>query len=390
MVDTVDSTLRKSQLIGVLETICQELELSDTQYENAESRYRAVGNWLASSDNSLLQDAEIYPQGSFSIRTTVKPLGREEYDLDLVCLVPKFSPQVPPSNLKRLIGDRLRGNEKYRDMLEEKPRCWRITYANEFHLDITPSTYNPMCNNGGELVPDKKINQWKPSNPRGYRLWFEERTKLKPRFLLLESPLTKAQIETLPGPTTFKGFLPRIVQLCKRHRDIWFSNKDSEFAPISIILTTLIAKSYAYCVTHLTSENEFDLFLEVLRHAEDFIETKVETGRVHYYVWNDTTTNENFAEKWNQDSGFAEGFFSWHKQALADFENLHLVLGLDQVKQSLSPIFGENVVSKALTSLSNSVASHRERGTLAIGAGIGLGNLRPKTVAVRPNTFFGA
>ena len=384
---TTDSILRKSQLVGILETICEQLELNDTQYKNAESRYEAVGNWLSSSDNAVLHDAAIYPQGSFSIRTTVKPLGSEVYDLDLVCLVPKFTPQTQPSVLKRLIGDRLRANEKYKDMIEEKPRCWRIIYANEFHLDITPSIYNPTCSQGGELVPDKNVNQWKPSNPRGYRLWFEERAKLQPRFLLLESPLAKSQIEALPGPTTFKRFLPRIVQLCKRHRDIWFSNRDSEFAPISIILTTLIAKSYAYCAANLTYENEFDLLIEVLRHAETFIEMD-ETKR--YYVWNDTTTNENFAEKWNQDARFPESFFSWNKQALTDFENLPFVSGLDQVKQSLSPIFGENVVTKALSISTTSVTSHREKGTLAVGSGLGLANLAPKTVPIRSNTFFGS
>lgn len=387
MLHTTDSMLRKSQLVGILETICQEIELTETQHKNAESRYEAVGNWLSSSDKAGLRDAKIYPQGSFSIRTTVKPLGREEYDLDLVCLVPKFTSITQPSVLKRLIGDRLYANENYKDMIEEKPRCWRITYANEFHLDITPSIYNPACNQGGELVPDKKINQWKPSNPRGYRLWFEERAKLQPRFLLLESSLAKAQIEALPGPTTFKGFLPRIVQLCKRHRDIWFSHRDSDFAPISIILTTLIAKSYAYCVVNHTYETEFDLLVEVLRHAESFIEMD-ETKR--YYVWNDTTTNENFAEKWNRDTRFADSFFSWHKQALTDFETLPFVSGLDEVKRSLSPVFGESVVTKALSSHTRSVTAHREKGTLAVGSGLGLVNLRPKTVPIRSNTFFGS
>ena len=392
MINTIDLTIRKSQLIGILETICQELELSETQRENAESKYQAVGNWLASSDDALLQNAQIYSQGSFSIETSVKPLGREEYDLDFVCLVPKLSPQVPPSYLKKLIGGRLRENEKYRDMLEEKARCWRITYANEFHLDVTPSIYNPMCGRGGELVPDKKINEWKPSNPKGYRIWFEERARLRPRFLLLESPLAKAQqqIESLPGPTSFKGFLPRIVQLCKRHRDIHFDQRESEFLPISIILTTLIANSYAHCAANFTVENEFDLLLEVLRHAEDFIETRVKDGNVCHYVWNDTTANENFAEKWNQDSRFAQGFFSWHKQALIDFERLPLVSGRDQIKQYLSPVFGENIVSKALTSLTTAVSSHRAKGTLAVAAGVGLASYRPKTVVVRPNTFYGA
>lgn len=391
MLQTVDSNVRKSQLIGILETVCQELELSDTQYKIAESRYKAVGNWLFASEIALFHEAEIYPQGSFAIRTTVKPMSSEEHDLDLVCHVPKFSPNAQPSELKRIIGNRLRANATYSSMLEEKPRCWRITYANDFYLDITPSTYNPACTMGGELVPDKKVNRWKPSNPRGYRAWFQDRAKLQPRFLLLESHLVKGlqQVEDLPTPTRFKGFLPRVVQLCKRHRDVWFSTKDSSLAPISIILTTLLAKSYAYCVENVPYENEFDLLVEVLRHAENFIEIKLRDSLWQYYLWNDTTLHENFAEKWNHDGRLADNFFSWHKQALADFGNLPSVSGLDQIKQSLSPVFGENVVSKAMSSLTSSINSHRGKGTLAVGTGLGLTNLRTNTVPIRSNTFFG-
>jgi len=32
-----------------------------------------------------------------------------------------------------------------------------LNYANEFHMDITPSIMNPECTNGGELVPDKEL-----------------------------------------------------------------------------------------------------------------------------------------------------------------------------------------------------------------------------------------
>lgn len=210
MLQAIDSSVRKSQLVGILETVCQELELSDTQYKTAESRYKAVGDWLFSSENALFHGAEIYPQGSFAIRTTVKPMGSEEHDLDLVCHVPKFSPTAQPSELKRLIGDRLRDNATYSSMLEEKSRCWRITYANEFHLDITPSTYNPACARGGELVPDKKVNRWKPSNPRGYRSWFEDRAKLQPRLLLHESHLVEpcGKLRIYPRRLDSKDFFP--------------------------------------------------------------------------------------------------------------------------------------------------------------------------------------
>jgi hypothetical protein len=96
----------------------------------------------------------VYLQGSVALGTTVKPLRRNEHDVDLVGHAAGAG-GVPPTVLKKLIGDRLHENSHYRPLLEEMPRCWRLNYANEFHQDITPSVPNTLCANGGELVPDK-------------------------------------------------------------------------------------------------------------------------------------------------------------------------------------------------------------------------------------------
>ena len=121
--------LRKSELVGALERICRTLELTGTQGELAEEHYNAVGEWLAGSDDPLLRGVAVYVQGSTALGTTVKPFGRDEHDVDLVCFVPKLRLHVPPAFLKARIGDRLRQNGRYSSMLEEKPRCWRLNYA---------------------------------------------------------------------------------------------------------------------------------------------------------------------------------------------------------------------------------------------------------------------
>src|SRR5260370_42444320 len=106
------------------------------------------------------------------------------------------------------------------------PRCWRLSYANEFHMDITPSIPNPNCRLGGELVPDKTLKVWKPSNPKGYQRLFDERAKLVPIIRLRKSAAAadtaEANVEPYPTAGGFKGILRRIVQIAKRHRDMHF------------------------------------------------------------------------------------------------------------------------------------------------------------------------
>jgi hypothetical protein len=384
---------RKVQLVGVLERLCEALELTPTQFELAKQRYEAAGAWLAASPDPWLRTLSIYLQGSTALGTTVKPLRRNEHDVDLVGHVAGGG-GVPPEILKKLIGNRLRENGYYRPLLQEMPRCWRLNYANEFHQDITPSVPNPLCANGGELVPDKTLREWMPSNPKGYRRLFEQRAAMQPRMRMARSTVfrgdARADIEPYPSVEGFKSILRRAVQIGKRHRDVYFDTVDPALVPISVILTTLAARSYEYCVTHFIYDTELDLLCDIVRHMPDTIETHVIRGRPVWFIWNETTSGENFAEKWNSDPHRAEAFFAWHRQALSDLEMLAATEGLDQLRKTLRGVFGQAPVAKAVESLTDEVSGARRNGSIGVAPGVGLTIGAPRATAVRPNTFFGA
>ena len=78
---------RKARLTDALEATCEQLELTPTQYELAKSRYEGVGRWLAASSHPALSGLAIYVQGSTAIGTTVKPIGRNEHDVDLIAML---------------------------------------------------------------------------------------------------------------------------------------------------------------------------------------------------------------------------------------------------------------------------------------------------------------
>ena len=393
--ETAD-VLKKAQITGLLEGICQALELTDTQFRNASDRYESVGRWLSGADNPLLAGATVYPQGSISISTTVKPLGQNEYDVDLICLVPGLTPAASPAALKSLIGARLRQNDRYAVILEEKNRCWRLNYANEFHLDLTPTIPNPNCNQGGELLPDKRLAAgqlvgWRETNPKGYRKWFEEHANLRPRLRLEEAEFVdvRSNVESLPEPTRFKGILRRCVQLCKRHRDVWFKNRDRDISPISIIITTLAARSYGHCVANRFLDTELDVLFEVVRNMPRFIDVLSMGGKKIYIVRNETTREENFADKWNSDPRLAHAFFAWQKQAVADLERLATLSGLDQMGKQLSISFGESESKRALGGLVAVISEARTQGRLSVSPGLGLAIGVGRSVPVRSNNFFG-
>jgi hypothetical protein len=107
------TVMKNVQLVGVLERMCQGLELTDSQFELAKSRYEGVGRWLADAEDRLIRTVAIYLQGSTAIGTTVKPIGSNEHDVDLVAHVSEPDHIISPPALKAAIGNRLRANGHY-------------------------------------------------------------------------------------------------------------------------------------------------------------------------------------------------------------------------------------------------------------------------------------
>ena len=384
--------LRKAEVYSLLDQICQALELTAAQLEAARTSYEAVAEWLSGSDNPLLKWIDIYAHGSTGLGTTVKPIGREDFDVDLICKVLRFTADRPPAELKRIVGDRLKENARYAAMLEEKKRCWRLNYAREYHLDISPTINNAKCANGGELVPDKKLREFKPTNPKGYKALFERRAALIPTLRMQKALAAedRAAVEPFPVHGTAKGILRRTVQILKRHRDVHFLEVVEEIAPISIIITTLAAQSYEYCVKSFVFDSELDVLIATIRLMPHFIDKPVVNGRRIYVVANETTGGENFAERWNTEPARAAAFYEWHAKALADFEALPDLQGIDVIGKSLEGSLGSSVVRKVIDARTDSISQARTAKKLYVAPTVGLTlSSAANATPVRSNTFFG-
>lgn len=386
---------RKAYLINLLARMCAELDITESRFQQAKERYEGVARWLADGEHFLLHDLSIYLQGSTALGTSVRPIGKNEHDVDLVAFMPAGSTVWTPAYIKKVIGERLKEHATYARLLEEKIRCWRLVYANEFHLDITPSILNLTCRNQGELVPDKSLREWKGSNPRGYRKAFEARATLVPVIKLTkafdEAIKSRADIEPFPVTSRGRSILCNIVQVAKRHRDVHFEEQDLALWPISVILTTLIAWSYERSVKAGIYDTEFDLMIAVLRGMPDFISRTLPDGSPGWYIPNETTIDENFAERWNDDPKKARAFFTWHAKAVSDMENLARIEGTDQVRKRMDESFGSRPVGAAFAALDNDIASARTSGLLKVAPVIGL-TAAPTVAAavpIKPNTFYG-
>ena len=166
---------------------------------------------------------------------------------------------------------------------------------------------------------------------------------------------------------------------------------EPDVAPLSVIITTLASRSYEWCVTNREYDNELELLFDVIRHMPDTIEIRHVDGSVQWFIWNETTAGENFAEKWNRRPKRAEAFYAWHDRFCSDLAQLEAVSGLDRLGDILKGLFGSRPATAAINSLTERVSTARRAGNLRVAPAVGLSvGAMPASTSVRANTFYGS
>jgi hypothetical protein len=339
--------LARNSLSQLLEQVCEALQLTETQHDSAVEKYTAVGNWIGGPGSPLDSLATaIYPQGSMALGTTVRPFDDGEYDLDLIFEVTRA--QLSPADLHRVIERRLRDNQLYSVRLVSPcpPRCIRLAYAGDFHLDIVPARTALLVGGTAIEVPDRELKCWIPNDPKGYAKWFENSCG--------ESGLMqKATPQDVPSrvPSGQKPPLKRAVQLWKRQRDIVFG--DAKGAPSSIFLTTLAGTFYkGEALTANALSN-------ILVHTELSIRTEW-PNRIS--VTNPTNAAEDLCNRFSDDEYAA--FAKWVGSFNQAIQKLIQTQGLEKIASVLEILFGESLTSKVVKSFMERLALDQQSGRL--------------------------
>lgn len=403
----------KKEMSTILETLGENLDITESQHKMAVKSYEAVGDWLSKEGSSLYPyGPKIIPQGSFMLGTITRPINDEDdIDIDLVCKLDSKPSHWTQKHLKDAVGDRLKQHSTYKDMLEDQEggrRCWTLEYAEDsnYHLDILPAiadqNFSILLNekfsssqslDTGKLAiritdtEDLFYNTmtdtiwWMKSNPFGYAKWFFQKAMISTTrmFALSESvdPVKPYQNEKLP--------LQRVVQLLKRHRDIMFTSNelDNEDRPISIIITTLATKAYD------RSENLVDAYVNIVNRMRRFIEVKrnPKTGLEEKWVSNPINPEENFADKWTDVPQKEEYFYAWLDKLEEDLNAIKSSqgIGLSNLSESLSKQYGSKLVDKTFADYGIKNRVLRESGVRKMAIGTGLLGSVGKTV---PNHNF--
>ena len=367
-------TINPSKFPLFFELVANDIDISPSKYQDAVSRYQAVGRWLEEGDYPGCEgQLSIYPQGSFRLGTVVRPIRQSvegSYDIDLVCEMPLPKNRTTPQAVKHLVGNRLRQHDTYRRLLDgEGRRCWTLEYAEDdgvgFHLDILPAVPEASGWQSTALAITHKSDgayAWSASDPRGYGIWFDEKNaKAFARVVVEQKQLIQrrtsavyASIDEVPDQLV-RTPLQRSIQLMKRNRDLHFNRPETiDNAPISIIITTLAAQLYAgesdaySALTSIVGRLHEHAGLIEGRAIHPTLTTMGLIRRLpdgSWYIGNPVNPAENFADRWHEDGhARARAFFSWLDALRKDL----LVLQSDTNPRLIKAHFGQMLGAAAV------------------------------------------
>lgn len=357
-----------SELDRLLREIAAQLQLSETTHSAVRSHYDALAQYLAEGRLAPYSPA-VFAQGSYRIGTTVKPIGRDEFDLDFIVELAVAS-SAEPGDVYELVASEIERNGHYRGKTERKPRCIRISYPGQFHTDVVPAVPD-QTDPGKILIPERVGNtmRWRSTDPKGYVRWFEAVSRGR--------HLDKyAAIEPLPpqGAIGHKTALQVGVQLLKRHHHIHV--EDEKVRTPSIVLTTIAGLAAPGLPSLGDSMNAIVAGVHGYAQAPQ-------------HIRHPTAPNEVITEKWD-DSAVLGAFCAQAQTLSVQWEKL--IASTDQgyaaTTELLRQMFGEAPVRRAHDVLAERKRSVSQDGRLRTAAGGTLIEV-PRGQGNPRKTFFG-
>lgn len=367
----------KTQIDDLLDKMAEDLQLDQTRYERMKSHYNAVKDWIEADDKFFKPfKYDVYPHGSVRILTTVKPIGKDEFDLDIAVHLKTSWTTHTPQRIYNELKRRLEENEIYKKMLIPKNRCLRLDYSGDFHMDILIGIQENEWDEDKLRVPDNLLGTWVSSNPRGYASWFLKRANMV-KVSLLEKAL---RAENLPADNfQNKKPLQRAVQLIKRYRDVYFQN-DDEYRTSSIILTTIAAQFY----------NGEDSIFDAVDNIITAIQSRILYTSSRIKIFNPVNEQEDFTDKWEREPEHYLAFKKFCLHLFNEWQQLKKQQGVLNEGRILKGLFGDELFMKAQTKQSDMLESYRKSNQLGMDRASGiLGTIGAGTTALKTNTFFG-
>lgn len=209
------------------QTLHRRIIPTDEQREAQQQRWNDLADYLK-AELKIRSGYSIYSwlQGSYKFATQLRPLSiDDEFDIDLgIYFQWQGKPHqgsLSPLQLKTMVQECMelyaQGQDDIIKIASPKMRCNRLHYKGDFHID-TP-TYH-LDNSRDMRALATEDNQWEDSDPKAIYVWFKNKI-----------------------PESIRDQVRRLIRYLKAWASL--NLKEGEGKPSAILLTILVAESYA-------------------------------------------------------------------------------------------------------------------------------------------------
>lgn len=296
-----------SQIDKMLNQVGVSLQLTLNKYKELLSNYQALVKFISNKHILSDDDGVIFVQGSFAIDTAIKPLRKDEVDVDMVAMFSQvWTPGMQVQSFYKKLEEIFQGS-RYEDMYEVYKNVIRINYSSNYHFDIMPTLPITASNSNSLKAVDTKMSRWVNRFPKLYIDWFINKANLINDYekgILFDRSRYSVEVfkkmatEPLKEPKEYysKAPLTRIIQLIKRARDVFFKDVD-EFIPQSIVLTTIVANDY---------KGEQSIYKALLNASKGLF--SYAKSNKQFTIVNPVSQKEIFTDKWQKEPKYYENF----------------------------------------------------------------------------------
>ena len=396
----------------LLADVAIRIQLSTTDYNTAVQRYETINRWIERDDSPLKDRVQLfYPQGSMTIGAAIASrLTTDEFDLDIVAQL-DLPEDSNPKDVLDLLYTSITGTpgSRYYGKTKRNTRCVTVQYHDQMHLDVTPMVRRPFTadreswifHHRPEDLADRPMHLI--ANPYGFAEWFNDTTPVDHDFVRAFEAREReywargaqARADADPVPSQEAAFQKSraviVLQLLKRWRNVLFDEKSGRRPP-SVIFSKLVADA-----SNQTGTLSQELLLQAQHMLSVFRAAQEERRIVH--IVNPVCPPDQLTDRWPGCLAVQAAFINDLKSLVRTIGTLVSGVALDQMKDIMVGLFGEQPTSNAVADFSrrlgNAIASgnsqhHAPSGRIAIpsagGAAIGGGRAARSTPK---HTFYG-
>jgi hypothetical protein len=184
-----------------------------------------------------LPSFELINQGSYIYGVGIKPLGSNEYDIDVGLAFNIKTADYPDARTVRgWVLDAIKGHTK---KVKDRGPCIRVHYAQGFHVDLVIYAKHTISTEVETLQLGKKDGTWVPADPKNLKEF-------------IKNSVAKFKSTKIEGEATQ---IQRVVRYIKRWNDLRIED-ESQDKPTGIALLLLAIENLSPILDNDTKESD--------------------------------------------------------------------------------------------------------------------------------------